>query len=114
MSETGETGVTDREQISKMLDDKLKWILKKDLAKDLMTIVETFLMIIQRLELPKVEVELDDILQKIQKVGNDRVLAKKCRKFQIWASFWVLGPKLGFWAPDSHFGPEIRALAPNW
>lgn len=64
--ETGsETGVTYREQISKMLDDKLKWILKKDLAKDLMTIVETFLMIIHRLELPKVEVELDDILQKI-------------------------------------------------
>jgi len=64
-SRIAETGVTDREQISKMLDDKLKWILKKDLAKDLMTIVETFLMIIHRLELPKVEVELDDILQKI-------------------------------------------------
>jgi hypothetical protein len=60
-----EHGVTDREEISKMLDDKLKWILKKDLAKDLMTIVETLLMIVHRLELPKVEVELDDILQKI-------------------------------------------------
>ena len=40
--------ILNQAEISKFVEEKLTWILKEDLAKDLMTLVDTVIMIVER------------------------------------------------------------------
>jgi len=56
---------TNLQDIGKIIEKNLKFILRDDIADDLAAIVRLVLKIIDRIELPKVEVDFDEILQKI-------------------------------------------------
>lgn len=56
---------TNLEEIGLVIEERLQWALKPDFFKDLKSLIDTFVNLTGRLEIPKVHVDLDELLQKV-------------------------------------------------